>query len=161
MEHYDNSEVRRQDRLLGGGPAAELLAEGEYGFLAIGGEEGYGVPLNFAWDEADSIYFHCAPEGEKLRRLEKASRVAFCVVGATEPQPSKFTTLYESVLVKGRVTQVTEDAARTEALALLTRKYCPDHIDTGAKYAAKSFPRTAVLRLAIEGISGKAKTQSV
>lgn len=34
---YDNSPVRRQDRLLEEEHAAELLRSGEYGFLALGG----------------------------------------------------------------------------------------------------------------------------
>lgn len=68
---YDNSPVRRQDRLLEGTRALELLHGGEYGFLALGGGGGYGVPVNYAAED-DRIYIHCAPQGEKPRRSRHA-----------------------------------------------------------------------------------------
>lgn len=153
---YDNSAVRRQDRLLGWGRAQELLENGEYGFLALGGEEGYGIPLNYALS-GTAIYLHCAPEGEKLRRIAENCRACFCVVGHTAPQPSKFTTEYESVLAFGLLAVVEGEAERMEALRLIVAKYSPGFADTGLKYAEKSLPRTAVLRLDIDRVSGKSK----
>lgn len=154
--NYDNSKVRRQDRLLGEERAAAILREGEYGFLALGGEGGYGIPVNFA-AEADHIYIHCAPEGEKLRRIISDNRASFCVVGHTAPKPQQFTTEYESVMLFGRITVVTDDTERMHALSLIVAKYSPEYTETGMKYAEKSFHRTAVLRLDIERASGKCK----
>ena len=78
---YDNSAVRRQDRLLSEERARELLREGEYGFLAMASAQGgYGVPVNYA-TEGDTIYLHCATEGRKLSAIEHDARVTFCVVG--------------------------------------------------------------------------------
>ena len=43
---YDNSQVRRQDRLLAEARAREILEHGEYGFLALGDTMGgYGIPV--------------------------------------------------------------------------------------------------------------------
>lgn len=52
MNNYDNSQVRRQDRLLDEERAEELLAEAEYGILSMveqrdGKTAGYGIPINF------------------------------------------------------------------------------------------------------------------
>lgn len=153
---YDNSAVRRRDRLLDFGRAMEILEQGEYGFLAIGGESGYGLPLNYVlWD--GRICFHCAPEGEKLRRLAANNWVCFCVVGHTAPEPSKFTTEYESVLVFGRIAGVTDERLRMQALGKIVEKYSPGFTETGRRYAEKSFHRTAVLCLQIERVSGKRK----
>lgn len=60
-------EIRRKDRVLNELRAKELLAEGEFGFLAMVNADGggYGVPLSYAVEEG-VIYFHCAPEGHKL-----------------------------------------------------------------------------------------------
>lgn len=157
MVNFDNSSVRRGDRLLGEREALDLLAGGEYGFLALGGVDGgYGVPLNYAW-HGGAIYFHCAPEGEKLRRIAGCDRATFCVVGATRPVPGMFTTAYESVMVAGRIGVVADDGERMEALRCLIDKYSPGFAATGMKYAEKSFARTAILRLDIESVSGKAK----
>lgn len=155
--HYDNDPVRRQDRLMEEERAREILSGGEYGFLALaGGEGGYGLPLNYA-TEADRIYFHCAPEGEKLRRIMENKRACFCVVGHTAPQPAQFTTEYESVMVFGSVTVVDDATERMHALSLLIGKYSPAYADTGRIYAEKSFHRTCILRLDISRSSGKCK----
>lgn len=154
---FDNAGVRRQDRLLDECRAEEILRCGEYGFLALGSARGgYGVPLNYVAYK-DRIYFHCAPEGEKLRRIAENSEACFCVVGHTAPQPAQFTTEYESVMTFGKVTVVHDDAERMHALSLLIEKYSPDHVDTGRKYAEKSFGRTCILRMDISRSSGKCK----
>ena len=159
MDKYDNSTVRRRDRLLEQNRALELLMTGEYGFLALGGESGYGIPINFVLS-GESIYFHCAPEGEKLRRIARSDQACFCVVGHTAPQPAKFTTEYESVLVFGPIDLVENNNERMRALELLVEKYSPEFRETGSKYAEKSLQRTAILRLDIERISGKCKRMS-
>lgn len=155
--NYDNSTVRRQDRLLSEERAAAILRDGEYGFLALGGEGGYGIPVNFAAEE-EHIYMHCAPEGEKLRRIASDNRASFCVVGRTAPKPQQFTTEYESVMLFGRISMVADDTERMHALSLIIDKYSSEYTEAGLKYAEKSFHRTAVLRLDIERASGKCKS---
>lgn len=67
---YDNSEIRRQDRLLAEDRAMELIKESEYGFLAMADEgAGYGVPVNYAFDGGNSLYIHCAGEGKNSSAL--------------------------------------------------------------------------------------------
>ena len=131
---YDNSPVRRQDRLLEEEHAAELLRSGEYGFLALGGGRGgYGVPVNYA-AEGSRIYIHCAPEGEKLRRIGQDAQAVFCVVGRTAPQPERFTTEYESIMASGVVSVVSDDGERMRALSLIVEKYSPGYEEQGAVY---------------------------
>lgn len=153
---FDNSTVRRQDRLLEYDRAMELLINAEYGVLSLGGKAGYGIPLNFVLNE-ESLYFHCAPEGKKLQLMKQNNEVCFCIIGNTKPFPEKFTTAYESVLVFGKISLVDESNERMHALELIVAKYSPDFKDLGRKYAEKSFHRTAVLRLDINQISGKTK----
>ena len=79
---YDNSAVRRQDRLLDEARARELLAGGRFGVLSlVDGDGAYGIPVNYVWDGDDSLYVHCAPDGRKLRCIDRRDRVSFCVVG--------------------------------------------------------------------------------
>lgn len=160
MNNYDNSSIRRQDRTLEEEKALNLLLNGEYGFLAMNNNgNGYGIPISYAYDD-NKIYFHCAPEGEKLRIIEKNDSVCFCVVGNTNVQPDKFTTLYESVLAFGNIVVVSDDDEKMKALMLLVDKYSPEYKDIGLKYAKGSFARTKVLRIDIERISGKSKAQA-
>lgn len=156
QEKFDNSVIRRQDRLLAFERAEFLLKQGEYGFLALGGDGGYGIPVNFALVN-DIIYIHCAPEGEKIYRVSQDSRASFCIVGHTRPIGEKFTTEYESVLVKGSIHIVSNDDERKNALRAIISKYSPNHIEAGEKAIERSFHRTAILALQIEHISAKSK----
>ena len=159
MFRFDNSMVRRQDRLLEEPAASELLRTGEYGVLSMQAEEGggYGIPLSYVWDGAECVYVHCAPEGRKLRCLDLCPEVSFCVVGRTQVFPAKFTTAYESVVLSCRAVRNLDADERMLALRLLLEKYAPDDCVTGMRYAEKSFHRTEILRLEVVSVSGKAK----
>lgn len=156
--NYSNHTVRRQDRLLPEPAANALLQHCEYGVLSMVSETntGYGIPLNYVLEE-DHIYFHCAPEGEKLCALARNSHVSFCVVGASRVIPDKFTTAYASVIVKGIAITGLADDEKLHALELILDKYSPNDKEVGLKYAAQSFSRTEIIRLDILSVSGKSK----
>ena len=143
---YDNTSVRRQDRLLDEARALQILHEGEYGFLALvetraDAVAGYGIPISYVFEPStDRIYLHCGPEGHKLRCLDLRPLVTFTVVGHTRVVPAGFTTAYESVLLRGRA----------------LRGLPPDKV-VGLKYAEKSFHRTEIIRIDIDCASGKQK----
>ena len=152
---FDNSKVRRQDRLLDEARAREILATAEYGYLSMIDLDGkpYGVPVNFVWDGEDSIYIHCASEGKKIDILDPHDQVSFCVVGKVNLLPGQFTTEYESIILTGEATICTYDEERMHALELLIDKLSPMHKEIGMKYVKKSFYRTEIVRLD----SGKCK----
>jgi hypothetical protein len=159
--NYSLLSVRRQDRLLPEARAVELLKTGEYGVLSMNcaGGGAYGIPLSYVWNGESSIYIHCAPEGRKLRCLDESSTVSFCVVGKTHVISEKFTTEYESIVLECRAQRGLPDEERMKALRLILEKYSPDDLETGQKYAAKSFHRTEIIRLDVREWSGKSKHQ--
>ena len=138
---YTNDEVRRRDRLLDEARALELLRTAEYAVLSMIDEEGkpYGIPINHIWDEGERIYIHCAPQGKKLRALRAHSEVSLCIIGRVHLLPSKFTTEYESVILRGR--------AQLDLPAE----------ELGQQYVEKSFHRTEIIRIDISELSGKRK----
>ena len=69
----------------------------------------------------------------------------------------KFTTNYESVILRGKIETDLPSAEKRKALELLLDKYSPEDKEVGLKYAEKSFHRTEILRFTIQTISGKAK----
>jgi len=139
----------------------ELLHSSEYGFLSLGTSGngyGYGIPISYIYDEeSNCLYFHCAPEGQKLDMLADNNKVSFCVVGITKPVAEQFTTLYESVIVFGRADINLSDDEKRKGLRLLVKKYSPGYEELGEKYMDKSWERTAVFRLDIDHITAKAK----
>lgn len=156
---YDNSAIRRRDRLLDEEAAREVLRDGEYGYLSLVRPDGtaYGVPVNYVWDGADAIYLHGAPEGEKLRCIACCADLSFCVVGRTQVEPQHFTTAYESVVIACRAAVDLPPEERMHALELLIAKYCPDDTTAGRHAAERSFHRTAIIRLDRLRGSGKCK----
>lgn len=157
--NYTNETIRRQDRLLPQTEALELLLTGEYGVLSMVDTDGdgYGIPLSYAWDSGQYIYFHCAPQGLKLDNLTANKGVSFCVIGHTKVVPDKFTTQYESIIIKGSVVLTLSDDEKLKALELILDKYSPNDKESGLKYTEKSLHRTAIIRLYIDSISGKCK----
>lgn len=156
---YDNSDIRRQDRLLDRSRAEEVLRTAEHGVLSMCDDGGipYAIPINYVWDGAETIYIHCAPEGRKLRVLSTNPHVSLCVVGHTVPQPQLFTTEYESIIAVGTATIVTDEGERRRAMRLLLRKFAPQYEAEGIAAAERSYHRLAVISIKMEHMSGKSK----
>ena len=154
-------EVRRQNRVLEGDRITELLLNSEFGFLSLGTSENgyaYGIPISYAYEEeSNSLYFHCAPEGQKLDEINKNNKVSFCVVGKTNPIADKFTTLYESVIVFGEAITDLSDDEKRKALRLLVKKYSPGFEEIAEQYMDKSWNRTSTFKIEIKHITAKAK----
>lgn len=157
---YDNSTIRRQDRLLSEEKARLLLRDGEYGVLSMSSPEGipYGIPVNYVWDGNESIYIHCAPEGRKLCCIRHSAIVSFCIVGDTHVLADKFTTNYESIVLSCRAKVGLSADERKAALSRFVGKYASEFREIGEKYAEKSFHRTEIIKLSILSFSGKSKS---
>ncbi len=149
--------MRRIDRAIDDAEAMEILRKGEYGVLSTASKSGHphGVPLNYWLLEGD-ICFHCALEGLKLENMASCPEVSFCVVGRTQPLPDKFTTIYESVIVKGTAEELTGER-KVQALTALLHKYCSDHLDAGMKYMESAEKRLKVFRIRAQQLTGKAR----
>lgn len=160
---YDNSKIRRQDRLLPEEKAYRLLETGEYGMMSMVTPDGfpYGIPVNYVWDDKEVIYVHCAPQGKKLDCLSSSQAVSFCIVGNTHVISKKFTTNYESIIMACHAELGLEEAERMKALQLLIKKYAPAFQETGEKYAQGSFHRTEIIKLTIKSFTGKSKNASI
>ncbi|MDO5759954.1 MAG: pyridoxamine 5'-phosphate oxidase family protein [Bacteroidota bacterium] len=157
---YDTTNIRRQDRLLDEKRALELLRNSEYGVLSLVDEDKtpYGIPLNYVFDEKNSIYIHCAPVGKKLNIIRENNKVSFCIVGKINLVPDKFTTEYESIILEGTAHLNLSEQERKRALVLLVEKLSPQYKEIGLKYIEKSFARTEIIRLDFAKYSGKSKS---
>ena len=81
--------------------------------------------------------------------------MSFCIIGHVHLLPSKFTTEYESVILKGTAYIHLDEKERMEALHLLVNKLSADFKDIGYKYCEKSFHRVNIIRVDIDEYSGK------
>jgi nitroimidazol reductase NimA-like FMN-containing flavoprotein (pyridoxamine 5'-phosphate oxidase superfamily) len=154
-------EIRRGDRALSEEQAREILARAEHGVLATVGADGwpYAVPVNHVL-AGDVLYIHCATEGHKLENLAHEERVSFCAVASARVLPAKLSTLYESAVVFGRAAVVTDPTEKLRGLELLAVRFCGALTPEAEKAIAASGTRTAVVRIRIERIAGKAHRQN-
>ncbi len=148
--------MRRQDRRLADSDALALLKRGEYGVLSTTDQEGnpYGVPLNYIYLD-DTVYFHCALEGLKLDNIAVNGQVSFCIVGKTEVQPGKFSTLYESVIIRGKAAEV-KGIEKEQALLALVQRFAGEYMEKGRHYITKEQDKCRVYKVIIHNITGKA-----
>jgi nitroimidazol reductase NimA-like FMN-containing flavoprotein (pyridoxamine 5'-phosphate oxidase superfamily) len=154
-------EIRRGDRALSEEQAREILARAEHGVLATVGADGwpYAVPVNHVL-AGDVLYIHCATEGHKLENVAHEERVSFCAVASARVLPAKLSTLYESAVVSGRAAVVTDPTEKLRGLELLAVRFCGALTPEAEKAIAASGTQTAVVRIRIERIAGKAHRQN-
>ena len=155
---YKMREMRRKERQITEEEAWAVVDKCEYAFLAMTAEDGtpYGLPVTIVRKEWD-IYFHSAPEGRKAECLRRRPQVCITCVGDTEVQQDRFTTLYESAVAFGTAVELTEDQEKIEALRLLCLRHTPDNMRDFDRAIGTSLARTAVWKIVVAEITGKAK----
>ena len=150
-------EIRRSERAVEEEDARDILARAEHGVMATVSADGwpYAVPVNHVMC-GDVLYFHCALEGHKLENIVREERVCYSAVASARVLPEKLTTAYESATVFGRAEIVTDPAERQLVLEALAVRFCEGVTPEAAKAIAGASSRTAIVRIRIERITGKA-----
>jgi uncharacterized protein len=136
-----------------------LLNTCQVGRLGTIGRDGYPVvkPLNFAYEDG-KIYFHSAPEGEKIDDIRRDSRVCFeadrpVALVKSKGSPCRAEYLYQSVIIKGRAYAVEDPSEKLRGLELLMGKYQPE--GGYGEFPEEKLKLTCVVRIDIEEMIGK------
>lgn len=166
--------MRRKDREQDLNFCLNLADRAAYGVLSVcDGEKPYSVPLSLV-RVGGCFYFHSALSGKKRDLIGKGAPVHLCFVGDNRvPEPIRlteeeerttgrwvsriFTTSFESVMVSGNCTPVYDEGEKIAALKALCLKYTPDRMKYFDRAIEFSLNRTAVYRIDIENMTGKAK----
>ena len=151
-------EMRRKDREK---PREFALAVADicaYSVMATVNPDGspYCIPLSMARD-GEWLYFHCATEGHKIDNLRAGSRVCVSCVGEQKPIPGAFSIEYESAVICGAASEITEREEKIHGLALIGRRYTPGNMAAFDETIEKSLDVTAVWKIHIDEISGKGR----
>jgi len=157
-------EMRRNKQILSQDAAEKILREGEFGVLALAGDDDYpyAVPINYAV-EGNKIYFHSAKIGHKLDAIKRNEKVSFCVVARHEVVAEEFTTYFVSAIAFGRMKIIEDDADpdKLRGLELLADKYSST---ASPVRRAKELARLSALVvpvMTIEHVTGKAARELV
>lgn len=136
-----------------------LLERMAAGCLSVVTEDGpYAVAMNYLFHDG-CVYLHGARAGRKMEALARDSRVCF-LVHEEGPQVAwdkgcGISQIYRSVICSGKAVLVEDAGERKSILERMIGKYAP----RGAALPvldAGNVGRTAVIRIAIESMSGKA-----
>lgn len=122
----------------------------------------YGLPLSLVRKDAETFYFHCAAEGEKLDCLNANPTVSLSAVSRCTPkfeeEKNNFTEYYNSAIAIGRAEQVEDDEEKTEALRLLCQRFLPKYMNHFEEAILRSLQITTVIRITLtEPPVGKSK----
>ena len=155
--------MRRQDRAQDRAFSLELIDRCTHWVIAIstGEPAPYCLPLSFA-RVGDDLFFHCAREGRKVDLLRRFPQVCVTFVGDDRPAfvpPAMYTTYFQSAIVTGTASEVTDPQEKAAALRALCQKVTPDHMDGFETAVEQSLAVTAVWKVHMEDISGKAKLE--
>lgn len=155
--------MRRNDRAQDRAFSLDVIDRCTHGVMALSTGESipYCLPLSFARLE-DNLYFHCAREGRKTDLLRRSPQVCVTFVGDDRPvfvPPAMYSTYYQSVIVTGAASEVKAPEEKAQALRALCRKLTPNHLDGLEAAIEKSLAVTAVWKIHMDEISGKAKLE--
>lgn len=155
--------MRRNDRAQDRDFSLHLIDRCTHGVMAVstGEPAPYCLPLSFVRVE-DCLYFHCAREGRKVDLLRRFPQVCVTFVEDDRPifvPPAMYSTWFQSVIITGTASEVTDPNEKIQALRALCQKVTPEHMDGFMPAIEKSLTVTAVWKICIEDISGKAKLE--
>lgn len=155
--------MRRTDRAQDRSFSLSVIDRCTHGVMSLstGEPTPYCLPLSFVRIE-DALYFHCAREGRKVDLLRRFPQVCITFVGEDRPvfaAPAMYTTFFQSAIVTGTASEVTDPAEKTAALRALCQKVVPDHMDGFVSALDQSLDVTAVWKVQIAEVTGKAKLE--
>ena len=148
----------RPDRMISDSEAKKILQSGKYGILSTVSSDGvpYGVPVNYFYiPEDNALYFHCALKGRKLDNITSNSKVSFVVTGKEQIVEERFTTYYESVIIAGTASVLTDEEEKREKLVQLCEKLAPTAVERRDAVITKQLPAVAIVKVTICEITGK------
>lgn len=150
-------EMRRKDRAITTEEAYKIIDESPYGILCTVDQEmtPYGIPISHVRDE-NTIYFHCALDGQKTDNIKNHSTVCFTFVSQATPLAEVFSMAYASAVVIGHAEMLEEEEEKTKALYLICDKYAPHSKEEMDAYIKPKLHYTGICKVTITSITGKA-----
>lgn len=133
-----------------------VLKEQPRGVLSMIGDEGYpyGIPLNHLYMDDGHIYFHCGKHGHKIDAIAKCDKVSYCVYDQGYRKDGEWALNINSVVIFGRIREVTDEEKMREICTLLTKKFTDDD-EYLQRELAGSFKNVKCLELIPEHMTGK------
>lgn len=146
--------MRRTDREKDAAFALDVIDRSHWAALATVNEDGtpYCIGLNVARAE-NTLYFHCAKEGQKLENLLR--NPAVCLLFVCYANPTRFTCEYKSAVVTGTARAVLDAEGKKRAMERICQHFTPEHMGNFKRSMSASQEKMMVWQVDIETLSGK------
>ncbi len=143
----------------------EILRRARIGRLATIGVDGYPyiTPVNYVWWN-NSIYFHCAHEGEKIDNIRRDSKVCFEVdiplsylgLDYDRNRPScHLHQFYHSIIIRGRAEFIEDSAEKVASLNALVASHEENDDFEKVSKGTKGVRLCTVIAVRVGSMSGK------
>ncbi len=147
---------RKQYEILDSAIIQKILSKSEVCRIAmIDNDKPYIVPLNYGYKD-NTIYFHSAPFGKKIELLKINNKVCFEIELFTQivkkKIPCDWGAKYRSVIGYGIIEFLTDFDQKKEGLDIIMAHYGKTDKNI---YPDKQIGKVLILKLKIEGITGK------
>ena len=152
-----NREMYKKERQIPDEKVKQMLTDAREGTLAMYGDDGYpyALPMNYVYLN-DAIYIHTAKYGYKIDALNMNQKVCFSVIVRSKIAPELFTTKYESIVATCDAEFIEDDSERHLVMETFIERYSPDFHEGGMKFIKASLSKTAIVKLNIKEVKGKA-----
>ena len=147
----------REKQALSREECAEILRNEKRGVLSLLGDDGYpyGLPINHYYSEQDGcLYFHSGRAGHKIDAMRGCEKASFCVYTPGEKRGGNWWLTICSVIVFGRIREITDHARAIEISRELSRKFTDDE-DYIEQEVRSSGAGVLCFALEIEAMTGK------
>ena len=147
--------MRRKERERDSEFAKNVISSCEYATFSTTNPNGspYSVAISPVLIN-DAVYFHCALKGQKLSNIQNNPNVCLSAVIGTKVDSGMFTMRYQSAVITGTASMITDPFEKTLALQKICEKYCPDNPRVMEKITA-DLPCTGICKITISSITGK------
>lgn len=138
--------------------AIEIIKKNDYGILSTASLESvpYGCAINYFYIEKDNaLYFHTKKVGTKMNNIKENDKVSLFILDNSKIVQDRFITHYESVIIKGRASIVTDEKIIREKLIQLCDRFAPEHFLRRQEVIEKYIKAVCICRINIEEITGK------
>jgi uncharacterized protein len=135
----------------------DILNKGKFCHVAMAsGDEPYLVTVNYGYKN-DCLYFHSAPDGQKIEMIRKNPNVCFMIYSDDQLVPGDnpckdWSVKYRSVIGYGKASILQDPEEKTEGLNILMEHYSKKG---PFEFIEKNLEETTVVKIDIEKMSGK------
>lgn len=138
--------------------ALEILKEAEYGVLSTCSKNNipYGVAINYFFaEEENCLYFHTKKDGIKIDNIKNNPNVSLFVLANQQIVPERYITHYESAIVTGKASIITDEEIIKEKLVELCERFAPYVLERREEVINKYLKVVCIGKIEIEQITGK------